>query len=167
MIRQYRESDVEAVALLFTESVHRLACSHYDETQLAAWAPRAPDLSCWSARLAHLTTLVAEVNTQLAGFISYEQNGHIDLLYVSSEHSRRGVASELYSQAEAALIAGGVVEIFTEASMVARPFFERYGFRVAEEQFVQRRGVAFRRYAMRKLLAQQVLEGGACRATGA
>ncbi len=150
MIRQYREADAEAVAVLFTESVHRLACSHYDQAQLAAWAPRPPDLPGWSARLSLLKTLVAEVNLQLAGFVSYEQNGHIVLLYVSPEHARRGVASALYRQAEAALIAGGVAEIFTEASLVARPFFERCGFRVAEEQCVQRRGSTFRRYGMRK-----------------
>lgn len=152
MIRQYREADAEAVAVLFTESVHRLACSHYDEAQLAAWAPRPPDLRSWSARLSLSKTLVAEVNLQLAGFVSYEQNGHIDLLYVSPEHARRGVASMLYRQAEVALIAGEVAEIFTEASLVARPFFERCGFRVAEEQCVQRRGLAFHRYGMRKSL---------------
>lgn len=154
MIRPYRESDLHAVALLFTESVHGLGSSHYDETQLAAWAPPAPDTAGWRARLAHLNTLVAEVSNELAGFISYEQNGHIDLLYVSPRHARQGIASELYSQAEAALIAGGAAELFAEASMVARPFFERSGFHVTEEQCVERRGVTFRRYGMRKLVAQ-------------
>nr|WP_298722107.1 GNAT family N-acetyltransferase [uncultured Steroidobacter sp.] len=153
MIRPYRESDLHAVARLFTESVHGLGSAHYDETQLAAWAPTEPDISGWRARLAQSTTLVAEVDNELAGFISYEQNGHIDLLYVSPKHARRGIASELYNQAEADLKVGGVVEMFTEASMVARPFFERCGFHVIEEQCIERRGVTFRRYGMRKLLA--------------
>ena len=71
MVRAYREFDLAAVALLFTESVHGLACRHYDANQLAAWAPRPPDLHSWSRRLAGLKTLVAEVDMQLAGFISY------------------------------------------------------------------------------------------------
>jgi putative acetyltransferase len=152
MIRRYRESDVETVAELFTESVHRLGRAYYDEAQLAAWAPRPPDVVRWRHRLASLNTLVAESNAHLVGFIAYERNGHIDLLFVSLEHARRGVASELYAHAEADLIAGGIAELFTEASLVARPFFERRGFRVIEEQFIERQGVKLRRYDMRKTL---------------
>src|SRR5688500_16465195 len=99
MIRPYRKSDVEAVAELFTASVHALASEHYDATQLATWAPSPPDLDGWRTRLATLKTLVAELEKNLAGFISYEQNGHIDLLYVSPFHSRHGVASALYREA--------------------------------------------------------------------
>jgi putative acetyltransferase len=150
MIRPYRESDAEAVALLFTDSVHHLASSEYDASQRAAWAPIPPDLNFWTERLGRLQTLIAEEDRQLAGFISYEQNGHIDLLYTSPAHARRGVASALYRAAESDLARHGISEIFTEASIVAHPFFERFGFHVVEEQCVQRRGVTFRRYAMRK-----------------
>jgi putative acetyltransferase len=155
MIRSYRESDVEAIAELFTASVHELACRHYDATQLAAWAPRPPDLNGWVARLAGLKTLVAEVDMKLAGFISYEQSGHIDLLYVSPLHSCHGIASALYRRAEAALCSDGVSELFTEASKTARPFFERQGFHVIEEQTIKRRGVSFVRFGMRKSIIVQ------------
>ena len=117
MIRPYRDSDAEAVALLFTDSVHHLASSDYDASQRAAWAPLPPDLSFWRERLGRLQTLVAEANGELAGFISYEQNGHIDLLYTSPAHSRRGIASVLYRAAESDLARHGISEIFTEASM--------------------------------------------------
>ncbi|HMN45394.1 MAG TPA: GNAT family N-acetyltransferase [Povalibacter sp.] len=160
MIRPYRESDVEAVALLFTDSVHRLAGSHYDASQRAAWAPCPPDLNSWTRRLAHLKTLVAEVDGKIAGFISYEQNGHIDLLYTSSVYSRRGIASALCGEVEEKLLRDGTSALSTEASLVARPFFEHRGFQVTEEQCVQVHGVAFRRYAMKKpLIAPPMLAG--------
>lgn len=152
MIRPYRESDVEALVSLFTDSVHHLTGSHYDENQRAAWAPRPPEMNCWTQRLARLKALVAEADTSIAGFISYEQNGHIDLLYTSPAYSRRGIASALYRETEAKLAHDGTSELFTEASTVARPFFEHCGFHVVEEQCVQVRGVTFRRHAMRKLL---------------
>lgn len=152
MIRPYRASDVEAVARLFTDSVHRLAAPHYDARQRAAWAPASPDIESWRARLAVQQTLVAEIDANLVGFISYESNGHIDLLYTAPVHSRRGVASALYSSAEADLISSGVAELFTEASLVARPFFERCGFHVVEQQHVERRGATCVRYEMRKAL---------------
>ncbi len=153
MIRAYRESDLAAVTKLFTSSVHGLACEDYDAIQLSAWAPRAPDLNQWATRLAGLRTYVAEVDMRLAGFISYERNGHIDLLFVSPRHARRGVASALYDEAETHLRSEGVSEVFTEASKTARPFFERHGFKVTEKQNIERHGVALRRYTMQKIIA--------------
>lgn len=154
-LRPYRESDLESVVRLFTDSVHQLARDHYDVAQRDAWAPRPPDLAGWRLRLAGPTTLVAEAGGKLPGFISYELNGHVELLYTAPLAARRGVASVLYHEAEVALVARGVSEVFTEASLVARPFFERQRFSVTEEQYVQRRGQKFLRYAMRKSLVDQ------------
>lgn len=154
MIRSYLESDLAALAELFTSAVHGLAREDYDATQLAAWAPLSPDLDHWVVRLAGLRTIVAELDTRLAGFISYQQNGHIDLVYVSPLYSRRGIASALYDEVETVLRSEGVSELFTEASKTARPFFERHGFSVTEEQNIEVRGAVFRRYAMRKAIVQ-------------
>ena len=166
MIRPYSESDLAAVANLFTDSVHHLADKYYDPDQLAAWAPQPPDLSSWAARLASVETLVAELDGKVAGFISYEHNGHIDLLYTSPVEGGRGVASALFRHAEAALAARGVPELFTEASLAARPFFERFGFRVTEEQRVQRHGITLLRYAMRRsLVSKPSLPGDASKTT--
>jgi len=161
-VRPYRDSDLESVALLFTASVHAVAAGYYDSAQRAAWAPQPPDLNEWRQRLAPLHTLVAEDHARLAGFISYEPNGHIEFLYVSPAHARRGVASALYRHVESALLSRGVEELFTEASLAARPFFEHQGFRIAEEQTVYRRGVSFRRYAMRKPIVSAVREVPGC-----
>lgn len=51
---------------------------------------------------------------------------------------------------ELALAPSGIAARYTEASLVARPFFARHGFRVVEEPVGVRRGVAFRRFAMQK-----------------
>lgn len=150
-LRPYKNSDLESVAHLFTASVHGLAIGHYDASQRAAWAPQPPDLSEWDERLNGLHTIVAENDdNELAGFLSYAMNGYIGLLYVSPRYSRRGVASLLYREIESTLLFAGVEVLFTEASVMARPFFHRQGFLIAEEQIVSRRGVTFKRYAMRK-----------------
>ena len=150
IIRSYRDADLAAIAELFTASVHSLAVGHYDAVQRAAWAPQPPDLEHWRGRLRSLQTCVAEEDGMLAGFIAYEQNGHIDLLFTAPDYARCGVASLLYGHVEAALLRLGVDALFTEASLVARPFFERQGFRIVEEQNVEVREAWFRRYAMRK-----------------
>jgi len=149
-IRPYADEDLAALVAVFTTSVHQLAASDYAPQQLDAWAPRSPDLAAWRQRLQSLETVVATDGAALIGFISYNLNGHVDLLYTSPSYARRGVASLLYRFVEGALASAGALEIFTEASSVARPFFEHFGFATIEEQNVPVGGCSFRRYAMRK-----------------
>lgn len=132
-VRQYEDYDFDLVVNLFTASVHGLAKDYYTAEQLVAWAPQSPNLADWGHRLSGLQTLVAEDNRELMGFLSYELNGHIDLLFVSPHHSRCGVASALYHQAESKLISSGVEQLFTEASCVAHGFFVSQGFSVQRE----------------------------------
>jgi putative acetyltransferase len=158
-LRPYRDADLAAVAGLFTAAVHALAAGHYDARQRAAWAPRPPDLTEWQARLNGPRTLVAEKSGELAGFITYEMDGHIVLLYASPRHASRGVASALYREAESALAGAGITELFTEASRVARPFFERQGYIVEEAQYITLRGVTLPRFAMRKSIGAAAQPG--------
>mgnify|MGYP000123811904 FL=1 len=151
-IRKYRIQDLSPVVRLFTDSVHELTAGAYDETQRYAWASRTPHLDTWRDRLESLETLVAEEGSDLAGFISYEKDGHIDLVFTAPNYARRGIASALYHEAEQQLKDLGVKELKTEASVVARPFFERHGFEVVDEQRVTVRGAQFLRYLMRKKL---------------
>ena len=149
--RPYTETDLGAVAALFTASVHELGAPHYSAVQREAWAPRPPDLGAWAIRLAELKTLLLFDESGLLGFIAYGDSGHIDLLFTSPKAERRGVASSLFQQLERDLPG---IELFTEASLVAKPFFLRHGFCVTEMQQVVRGGVAFQRFAMRKAVAR-------------
>ena len=108
----------------------------------------------WQQRLASLHTSVAEVNGVLAGFASYEINGHLDFLYTHPEFARRGVATQLYLKIESALGVAGISEIFTEASLAARPFFEHHGFRLNAEELVECRGARLRRFRMHKQISK-------------
>ena len=49
----------------------------------------------------------------------------------------------------------GTDAAFTEASLTARPFFERCGFLLTREEVVMRHGSALRRFAMRKSLRRE------------
>jgi putative acetyltransferase len=154
-IRPTTDSDVASIAALFTESVHKIAARSYTPMQLAAWAPESPDLGQWRSRLALVETLVAEIDGAIAGFISYTDSGHIELLFTSPEFSRRGVASTLYEIAVQILDARGVKTLSTAASIEARPFFESKGFNIIEEQVVERNGVQLRRFAMTRTYSEK------------
>ncbi len=154
-IRPFRETDLESVAELFTESVHKLAAGQYDTTQCAAWAPIPPEFDVWRQRLSTLRTYVAEESSRLVGFISFTGNGHIELLFTSPAKARSGVATALYRIAEELLRHRGIRQLDTEASLVALPFFEKHGFHVREEQSVSRAGISFQRFAMLKSVADE------------
>lgn len=162
-VRCYADADLEAVTSVFTASVHALTRADYNEEQRNAWAPRPPDLRAWRKRLGALQTVVAVEGAEVAGFMSYEQNGHLDFLYVSPQWARMGVTSLLYGHVERALVSAGVSELFTEASLVARPFFARFGFLVTEKQNASLNGSSFQRYAMRKPLVAAQLDAPAAR----
>jgi putative acetyltransferase len=149
-IRPYAPADLKTLVALFTAAVHTLGARHYGPEQLDAWAPCPPDLEAWNQRLEALSTLVAEDALGPCGFIAWEADGHIELLYTAPRCARRGVATRLVQAAEDALCAAGVTEFSTEASLAAWPFFESRGFSVVEPQTVTRRGASFTRFLMRK-----------------
>ena len=113
------DSDIAAVAAVFTMLVHELGASYYDATQRNAWA----------ARLSGLRILLAIEKSAIVGFICYEPNGHIEFFYTAPGFERQGVASALYREVEKALPG---VSLFTEAGLVAKPFFMQHGFTVVE-----------------------------------
>ena len=152
ILRAYQAHDLPAIVTLFQDSVSQLSGQHYDAEQRKAWAPAVADMSFWKARLASLELLIAEDNQVITGFIGFSLDGHIDLLYCAPSHARQGIASTLYAEAEQRLLAAGVRELFTEASLVAQAFFASRGFSVQQAQTVSRGAVILPRMLMRKTL---------------
>lgn len=151
-LRPYQPADLAAVTALFSASVQGLAAAHYNAAQRQAWAPPVADLPTWHMRLTGLQVLLAHRDGQLAGFIGFSLDGHIDLLFTAPGYARQGVATALYAAAEQRLRAAGARELFTEASLTARPFFARQGFSEEQAQTVIRGAVNLQRFVMRKIL---------------
>lgn len=150
LLRLAQQADYERCVSLFTRSVHALAASDYDTAQRLAWAPLEPDLPAWRQRLDSLQLWLLEEAGGLLGFVGFSLDGHIDLLYCAPEAARDGVASQLLEQAERRMRAAGATRFRTEASLVARPFFLRHGYRVTAEQWVQRGAARLLRCEMEK-----------------
>ena len=147
-LRPYRPDDCPALAALFYQTVHTVNAAHYTPAQLDAWAPAGgPDLAAWDESFRAHLTLIAELDGKLAGFGDMDTAcGYLDRLYVHKDFQGRGVATALCGALEQA-VAGPVT---THASVTARPFFARRGYRVLRAQQVERRGVRLANYAMEK-----------------
>ena len=88
----------------------------------------------------------------MVGFMSLEPQGRIDLAYVAPRVVGSGVAWRLYQALEAEARRRGLMGLRTEASLSARPFFERQGWQVEAEQEVERDGISLRNFRMSKQL---------------
>ena len=108
----------------------------------------APDREAWLARLAAPWTLVAVSEEAITGFGQLRTDGRVDYLYVHAEHQREGIGSLLLESLIESGRAHGLENLTVEASITARPFFERHGFELAVEQRVHRRGVDFVNFLM-------------------
>jgi len=152
-IQQFTPADTAAMITLFYRSVHEVACQHYSPAQLDAWAPRDMDAKAWQARCENRQTWLAWQMDTLAGFLELEKDGHLDLLYVSPDYQRCGVARQLYEKAERHAHETGINSLFVEASLSARGFFETHGFKVISAQEVSRNGETLINFKMKKDLS--------------
>src|SRR5690606_31878705 len=122
----------------------------YTEAQVETWAGPAPEPARWIARMKTKQTFVACRRGEIVGFAEFEGDGHVNALYVHHEHQGKGIASRLLDRIEQEAERAAVDRLYTEASITARPFFERRGFVVVQPQEVAYRGLVFRNYKMEK-----------------
>lgn len=153
ILRPYLPSDCAALAALFYETVHTVNAGDYSEEQLDAWADGQVDLEAWNKSfLTHHTYVAvqksgAAAGGRIIGFGDMDDTGYLDRLYVHRDYLRQGVATAICDRLEEEIKRRPFV---THASITARPFFERRGYVVVEEQRVLRKGVCLSNYIMQK-----------------
>lgn len=157
-IRDYEPEDAPAMARLFHETIRSVNLADYSPEQVRAWTPEVLNPEIWNARMSGRYTLIAEEGGEVIAFAELEEtegDGHLDMFYCRKDAVRRSVGTNLYEALEKLARERGLKRIFTEASITARPFFERQGFRVVREQTVAARGVEMTNFAMEKRLAPE------------
>ncbi len=148
-IVNYRAEFAEPIANLFFQAVHAIDNACYSEQQKNAWAPAQIDYSKWRQRLALKQPFVALIDQQVAGFIELDSDGHIDCTYVLPKFQGQGVASALLNHLMTVAKAKGLSELYVEASIVAKPVFEKFGFILEKQNSVLRANTALTNYSMR------------------
>ena len=146
-IRPGRPEESAALRALFYGAVHTACAGDYTPAQLDAWAPASYDPAAWAQALFCRTILAAAEAGQLLGFGSIGPDGYLDLLYVRGDCQGRGVGTALCAALEALYPAE---RLTVHASVTARPFFERRGYRVVRAQRVERRGQTLENFVMEK-----------------
>jgi len=157
-IRAFRESDAAALSALTGAAIRAIGARAYSSEQVAAWAARHPGPERFVASAARGDTILVAVDTGDAplAYALLEPDGPLDMLYCHSDHAGRGLAGALLPAAEAVARAGGMGRLFTEASELARPVFERTGYALLHRRDFTigpaEAPVAIHNYAMEKRL---------------
>lgn len=147
IIRAYQPSDCGKLAELFYHTVHTVNAKDYTKEQLDAWATGTIDLEKWNQSFLAHDSLVAVEEGTIIGFGDMDKTGYLDRLYVHSSYQGHGVATAICDRLEQA-VQGKIV---THASITARPFFEKRGYRVVHAQQVERQGVFLTNFVMEKV----------------
>ncbi|KAM3100952.1 GNAT family N-acetyltransferase [Phormidesmis sp. 146-12] len=151
-VRSFHPKDADQIAHLFHETIREINVRDYSISQVEAWAPDDLHFRNWAEVCSSRFTFVAEIEGTIAGFAELEFNGHIDCFYCHKDYQRCGVGRQLYEAIEQKAVELNLDRLHTEASITAKPFFERMGFSVIKEQQVACRGETFTNYQMEKSL---------------
>lgn len=157
-IRPFRESDAPALADLTLAAIREIGARTYSDEQVEAWAARhpGPERFLERAALGEHIFIAADSKDRPVAYsllnVHGEQGGHLDMLYCHPDHTRKGLAEQLLIAAEQKAQVLGLSRLFTEASELARPAFERAGYAVTHRRDFEIEGVAIHNYAMDKPL---------------
>jgi ribosomal protein S18 acetylase RimI-like enzyme len=151
MIRVFQHGDHVAIAEIFSRAVHEIASEVYSREQCLAWSDIAPNHEHWKRRCELKRPFVFLKGATIAGFLELDPDGHIDCAYVHPDHRRQGVVSALARHAVETCFARGIDRVHAEASLCARPMFEKIGFKTLSGNLVNIRGVELLNFKMERL----------------
>lgn len=146
IIRNYQPCDCKELAELFYNTVHTINARDYTKKQLDVWAAEKIDLGKWDQSFQEHYSIVAVEDKIIIGFGDIDNTGYLDRLYVHTNYQGKGAATAICDKLEQT-VQGKVV---THASITAKPFFEKRGYKIIKEQQVERKGIFLTNFVMEK-----------------
>ena len=121
---------------------------------MAAWRARHPEPQRYRDVVANGAQILVAANEQdrPVAYALLERDGHLDHLYCHPDHTWRGLADLLLAEAEVMARDWGAERLYTEASDLARPAFERVGYEATHKREFAIKGVPIHDWAMEKAL---------------
>lgn len=155
IIMKFKKTDTEEIVSLFYETVHSVNQKDYSQKQLDVWATkeeRETKINSWKVSLGKNITFVAKINDIVVGFSDLTYNGYLDRLFVHKDFQGQGIASALVDMLEGEAKKLNLLEITTDSSITAKPFFKHKGYNIVRSQTVERKGVKLTNFKMIKKL---------------
>ena len=147
-IRPAHINDIDQLARLFRDTITTINTKDYNEEQIKAWSGTIDNTDRIKAKLEEQYFIVAEIENVLVGFSSLTSTGYLDYMFTHKSYQGIGIASGFVSGIKAQAIKWGLKEITTDASITAKTFFEKHGFKTIRQQSVYIIDVMLTNYKM-------------------
>ncbi|NMA74347.1 MAG: GNAT family N-acetyltransferase [Bacteroidales bacterium] len=158
-IRSATLSDIPELKKLYTDTVMSVNLKDYSIEEVEDWASCGDDRMQWHRLFSEQHFFVAEnERSEIVGFASINDSGYIHSLFVHKDFQHQGIATLLYNTLERHAREKGAERVSSEVSITARPFFERQGFIVDEEQRRRANQLYLINYKMSKKLNKLLTE---------
>ncbi|MDT2814979.1 GNAT family N-acetyltransferase [Vagococcus carniphilus] len=144
-IRHYEERDKSEVITLIKQTIQLINQKDYTPNQIKSWSEI--DWDYWDNSLKNHLAIVSEKNKVIVGFSDMTTTGFLDRLFVHHDYQNQGIASQMLQYLE---LKTPAEQYSTYASITAKPFFERNGYKLVKENIAKLRGEAFLNYYMTK-----------------
>ena len=135
IIRAALQSDAVELKNLFQNTVLAINRRDYSQAEVEDWASCGDDLSNIENMIkTHYFIVAFNQQSEIVGFSSITSQGYLHSMFVHKDFQGEGIATMLLNEIEQYAITNGIMRITSEVSLTARPFFEKKGYIVEEEQ---------------------------------
>jgi putative acetyltransferase len=149
-IRKYKSGEEVELWNIFFNTVRKVNIKDYTYNQINAWAPEEYAEAKWSKKIKSINPFVAISDGKIVGYADLQANGYIDHFYCHHQYQRKGIGKALIIHLIDVGFEHGIKNFFCQVSITARPFFERFGFKVVKQQQVKIRGEILKNYLMER-----------------
>lgn len=135
IVRAALQSDAVELKNLFQNTVLAINRRDYSQAEVEDWASCGDDLSNIEDMIkTHYFIVAINQQLEIVGFSSITPQGYLHSMFVHKDFQGEGIATMLLNEIEQYAITNGIIRITSEVSLTARPFFEKKGYIVEEEQ---------------------------------
>ena len=120
------QSDAVELKNLFQNTVLAINRRDYSQAEVEDWASCGDNLSNIEDMIkTHYFIVAVNQQSEIVGFSSITPQGYLHSMFVHKNFQGEGIATMLLNE---------IIRITSEVSLTARPFFEKKGYIVEEEQ---------------------------------
>ncbi|HRI21822.1 MAG TPA: GNAT family N-acetyltransferase [Panacibacter sp.] len=148
-IRTADANDTDKLKELYSNTITSVNARDYNPEQIEAWASTANRTESLQRKINEQYFYVAETpDNKITGFASIDASGYLDMMYVHKDFQRMGIAKLLLNKILATAKDLNIQKIQSDVSITAKPFFEKYGFIVTQQQSVLINGIPLTNFKM-------------------
>ncbi len=152
-IRLADVNDISELKKLFQNTVLTVNRRNYSQEEVEDWASCGNDTAKLEEMIkTHYFIVAQDKRSQIVGFSSITPQGYLHSMFVHKDFQRQGIAALLLNHIEQYAKENEIVQITSEVSLTARPFFEKRSYTVDKEQKRKANQLSLTNFWMSKII---------------